>query len=38
MESTYTFRADVPRNLFKSSIGIKTVRLCLQLGRELSLP
>jgi hypothetical protein len=38
MESTYTFRADVLRDLLKSCIGIKTVRLCLQLERELSLP
>lgn len=38
MESTYTFRADVLRDLLKSCTSIKTVRLCLQLGLGLSLP
>jgi hypothetical protein len=38
MESTYTFRADVLRRLLSSCLSVKTVRLCLQLGRELSLP
>ncbi len=38
MESTYTFRADVLRDLLKSCTSVKTVRLCLQLGHELSLP
>lgn len=38
MEGTYTLRADVLRELLKSCTSIKTVRLCLQLGRELSLP
>ncbi|MGC1871175.1 MAG: type IV toxin-antitoxin system AbiEi family antitoxin domain-containing protein [Acidobacteriaceae bacterium] len=38
MESTYTFRADVLRDLLKCCTSVKTVRLCLQLGRELSLP
>ena len=38
MENTYTFRADVLRDLLKSCTSVKTVRLCLQLGRELSLP
>lgn len=38
MESTYNFRADVLRDLLKSCTSVKTVRLCLQLGRELSLP
>jgi hypothetical protein len=38
MESTHTFRADVLRELLKSCTSVKTVRLCLQLGRELSLP
>lgn len=38
MESTYTFRADVLRDLLKFCTSVKTVRLCLQLGRELSLP
>jgi hypothetical protein len=37
-ESTYTFRADVLRNLLSNCTSIKTVRLCLQLGKELSLP
>jgi hypothetical protein len=38
MESTYTFRADVLHDLLESCTSVKTVRLCLQLGRELSLP
>ena len=38
MESTYTFRADVLRKLLASCSNVKTVRLCLQLGQELSLP
>lgn len=38
MESTYTLRADVLRELLKFCTSVKTVRLCLQLGRELSLP
>jgi hypothetical protein len=38
MESTYTFRADVLRDLLECCTSVKTVRLCLQLGRELSLP
>lgn len=38
MESTYTFRADVLRDLLKACTSVKTVRLCLQLGRELALP
>lgn len=38
MESTYTFRADVLRELLRACTSVKTVRLCLQLGRELSLP
>lgn len=38
MESTYTFRADVLRDLLKACTSVKTVRLCLQLGHELSLP
>jgi hypothetical protein len=37
-ESSYTLRADVLRELLQSCTNIKTVRLCLQLGRELSLP
>jgi hypothetical protein len=38
MESTYTFRADVLRGLLSNCTSVKTVRLCLQLGHELSLP
>ncbi|KAF1719240.1 type IV toxin-antitoxin system AbiEi family antitoxin domain-containing protein [Pseudoxanthomonas wuyuanensis] len=37
-ESTYGLRADVLRELLQRCTSIKTVRLCLQLGRELSLP
>lgn len=38
MESTYSLRADVLRELLKGCTSVKTVRLCLQWGRELSLP
>jgi hypothetical protein len=38
MESTYNLRADVLRELLKHCTSVKTVRLCLQLGREFSLP
>lgn len=38
MESAYTLRADVLRELLKGCTSVKTVRLCLQLGREFSLP
>ena len=38
VESTYSLRADVLRDLLTSCTSIKTVRLCLQLGRELSQP
>lgn len=38
VESTYSFRADVLRELLKHCKSVKTVRLCLQLGREGSLP
>lgn len=38
MESTYNVRADILRGLLKRCTNVKTVRLCLQLGRELSLP
>ena len=38
VESTYSLRADVLRDLLKRCTSIKTVRLCLQLGRELSQP
>lgn len=37
-ESTYSLRADVLRELLQHCISVKTVRLCLQLGSELSLP
>ena len=36
-ESTYNLRADVLMDLLKHCTSVKTVRLCLQLGRELSL-
>lgn len=35
---THTLRADVLRELLQHCRSVKTVRLCLQLGRELSLP
>lgn len=38
VESTYGFRADVLRELLKNCTSVKTVRLCLQLGGEFSLP
>jgi len=38
VESTYSLRADVLRELLRHCTNVKTVRLCLQLGRELSLP
>lgn len=37
-ESTYSLRVDVLRELLQHCNSVKTVRLCLQLGRELSLP
>lgn len=37
-ESTYSLRADVLSELLQRCTSVKTVRLCLQLGRELSLP
>ncbi|HEY3785209.1 MAG TPA: type IV toxin-antitoxin system AbiEi family antitoxin domain-containing protein [Steroidobacteraceae bacterium] len=37
-ESTYNLRSDVLRELLQPCTSVKTVRLCLQLGRELSLP
>jgi hypothetical protein len=37
-ESTYSLRADVLSELLQHCTSVKTVRLCLQLGRELSLP
>lgn len=38
VESTYTLRADVLRELLQRCTSVKTVRLCLQLGRDGSLP
>jgi hypothetical protein len=38
VESTYSLRADVLRDLLQHCANVKTVRLCLQLGRELALP
>lgn len=37
-DSTYSLRADVLQQLLTRCTSVKTVRLCLQLGRELSLP
>jgi len=37
-ESSYSLRADVLRELLQRCTSVKTVRLCLQFGRELSLP
>jgi hypothetical protein len=38
VESTYSLRADVLRDLLQHCTSVKTVRLCLQLGRERALP
>jgi hypothetical protein len=38
VESSYSLRASVLRDLLKRCVSVKTVRLCLQLGRELSQP
>lgn len=38
MESTYSLRSKVLQQLLQHCSSVKTVRLCLQLGRELSLP
>ena len=38
VESTYSLRANVLRELLQRCASIKTVRLCLQMGREGSLP
>ncbi len=38
VESTYSLRASVLRELLQRCTSVKTVRLCLQLGREGSLP
>jgi hypothetical protein len=37
-ESAYSLRADVLHELLMHCTNVKTVRLCLQLGRELDLP
>ncbi len=37
-ESSYNLRADVMRDLLQRCTSVKTVRLCLQLGRGKSLP
>jgi len=37
-ESAYTLRADVIEKLLNRCTSVKTVRLCLRFGRELSLP
>ena len=38
IESTYTLRASVLQELLQRCTSVKTVRLCLQLGREAALP
>lgn len=38
VESSYSLRANVLGDLLKRCTSVKTVRLCLQLGRELSQP
>lgn len=38
VESTYSLRADILRQLLQHCTHVKTVRLCLQLGRELAQP
>lgn len=38
VESTYTFRANVLRELLTSCTSVKTVRLCLRIGQEHSQP
>jgi hypothetical protein len=38
VESAYSMRADVLRKLLQHCTSVKTVRLCLQLGREGKLP
>lgn len=38
VESTYSLRADVLRELLQRCTSVKTVRLCLRLGREGALP
>jgi hypothetical protein len=38
VENSYSVRADILRDLLQHCTSVKTVRLCLQLGRELSVP
>ena len=38
VESAYSLRVDLLRELLQRCTSVKTVRLCLQLGREASLP
>lgn len=38
MESAYNLRGAMRQELLKRCTSVKTVRLCLTLGRELSLP
>lgn len=38
VESAYSLRAEVLRELLQHCTSVKTVRLCLQLGRERSMP
>lgn len=38
VESSYSLRADALRELLERCVSVKTVRLCLQLGRELHQP
>jgi len=38
VESTYSLRANVLGELLRRCTSVKTVRLCLQLGREASVP
>jgi hypothetical protein len=38
VESAYNLRADVLRELLRHCTSVKTVRLCLTLGRETSQP
>jgi hypothetical protein len=38
VENSYSVRADILRDLLQHCTSVKTVRLCLQLGRDLSMP
>lgn len=38
LENAYTIRADILQELLQQCTSVKTVRLCLQIGKELSLP